>query len=280
MFGLHRRLLIFRLLALWDKVVSSRGVPAALYHQVTDTPKGHRIGAHVSPQVFSEQMNRLVKLGYHGISIREYQRLLGLDQPLPSKIVCLTFDDGQQDVYIHAYPVLKELGFSATVFVITDYVGQEKWFDLETGVWCDEQPHPQAFHYRLMDWDQIGEMQTAGFEFGTHSRTHPRLTGLTEKDMKEEIEGSKATLEGVLRRRVETFCYPFGSFDDTVRQAVINAGYKAACSSVHGLNVPTADPFALRRYGIASITGPAFDVYLTSKYAWYYRNSRQQWRKA
>jgi len=265
------RQLIFRLLVLLDKIVPSRGVPIALYHQVTETPVGYPIGGHVMPGVFRQQMERLAERGYRGVSVGEYLRMRAGDRLPHGKILVLTFDDGQEDVYDHAFPILAELGFSATVFLVSGYIGQEKWLDPVLCTWSDERPHPQALYYRFMDARQIGEMQEAGIEFGSHTRTHPRLTDLPPAGMREEIFGSKRALEAILGRPVDLFCYPFGCFDERVRSVVVEAGYRAACSSVHGVNGAAADLYCLRRYGIAPIAGPAFDVYLTGKYAWYYR---------
>jgi hypothetical protein len=78
---------------------------------------------------------------------------------------------------------------------------------------------------------------------------------------------------------VRIFCYPYGRFDEGARQAVVNAGYDAACSTIAALNRSETDCFALRRYGINATTGPDFDIYLTGKYAWYYRFGRQLRRR-
>lgn len=278
-FRAKRRLLTFRLLAMVDRVLPSKGVSIALYHQVIDTPTDYRIGGHVSPRAFRQQMHRLAQRGYRGVSIGEYLALRREGSPLLSKIVGLTFDDGQLDFYTHAFPILKELGFSATVFIVTDYVGQEKWFDSRKSSWSDRQPHQRALYYRFMDWNQIGEIQAAGFELGSHTCSHPCLTELPLEEMRREVEVSKATLEQTLGQSVDVFGYPFGRHNDVVRQVVVEAGYRAACSTDHGLNKRDTDPFALRRYGIASITGAPFDIYLTNKYAWYYRHSRHQRRR-
>jgi peptidoglycan/xylan/chitin deacetylase (PgdA/CDA1 family) len=220
-------------------------------------------------------MRRLAEQGYRGITVREYQCLCREDPSGLHKVLVMTFDDAQEDVHRFAFPILKELGFSATIFVVTDYVGKVKWFDPDTYVWSDDQPHPKALNYRFMDWDQVGAMQSHGFEVGAHTCTHPRLTDLSLARVQEEIEASKLALENVLGKSVVTFCYPFGRFDHDVRGAVVAAGYDSACSTIHDLNRTDTDPFALRRYGIASVTGRAFDIYLTDKYAWYYRASRQ-----
>jgi peptidoglycan/xylan/chitin deacetylase (PgdA/CDA1 family) len=269
------RLLAFRLLLLLDRVTPSGGVPIALYHQVTDTPAGYHIGGHVAPTVFFQQMKRLAKQGYRGITVREYMRRRRENPSGLGKVLVMTFDDAQEDVYRFAFPILKELGFSATVFAVTDYVGKAKWLDPDTYIWSDCQPHPRALHYRFMDWDQVGALHAKGFEVGAHSCTHPQLTELPKARVQEEVGASKLALEKVLGQPVATFCYPFGGFNQNVRGAVVEAGYMSACSTVHDVNRSDTDPFALRRYGIASVTGRAFDVYLTDKYAWYYRASGQ-----
>ena len=115
-------------------------------------------------------------------------------------------------------------------------------------------------------FDQLNANQL-GFLHRAYSKAGPALQGRAAQI---------ATLEQALGEPVQTFCYPFGRFNREVRQIVIEAGFQAACCTIHALNGPDTDPFALRRYGIAPITGVAFDVYLTGQYAWYYRSSRRQ----
>jgi peptidoglycan/xylan/chitin deacetylase (PgdA/CDA1 family) len=230
----------------------------------------------VPPAVFRQQMYRLARKGYKGISVRDYLSLREETTSPSSKAAVLTFDDGQRDFYTFAYPVLQEIGFSATIFIITDYVGSEKWFDPLKYAWSDQQPHKNALLYRFLDWDQLGELDSTGFEIGAHTCTHPSLPKLADGEQLHEIGVSKAKLEHRLGGPVNTFCYPFGHFNKRIRETVIDAGFQAACSTIHGLNYPETDPFVLRRHGIPAITGVAFDAILTDKYTWYYRLSRKQ----
>ena len=216
----------------------------------------YHIGGHVPPTAFRQQMVRLAQQGYRGISVKKYLSLRANNLSLSSKIIVLTFDDGQRDFYTFAYPVLQEIGFSATIFIVTDYVGREKWFDPLRFVWSDHQPHKKALYFHFLGWDQIGELQSAGIEIGAHTCTHPSLPELVDGELSHEIGVSKAQLEQMLCKPVSTFCYPFGRFNDKVRRTVIAAGFQAACSTIHGLNQPATDPFALRRLWHCAYYGP------------------------
>ncbi len=112
------------------------------------------------------------------------------------------------------------------------------------GVTLPEAP-PEA--YAPIDWDQAREMDEAGVEIGSHTATHPLLTKVDAGRLRRELEDSRARIEDQLHRRVNLFCYPNGSLNAEVRQAVRRAGYMCAVTSHPGFNDDRSDVFALRR---------------------------------
>ena len=100
---------------------------------------------------------------------------------------------------------------------------------------------------RLMDTAQIQQWLRAGHSIGSHSLTHARLTRLSVRDAREEIFASKKKLEDTFCAAVEHFCYPYGDWSEPVRDLVIEAGYRTACTTQFGVNTPATPPFALRR---------------------------------
>jgi peptidoglycan/xylan/chitin deacetylase (PgdA/CDA1 family) len=96
-------------------------------------------------------------------------------------------------------------------------------------------------------WAEAREMQANGIEIGSHTMTHPILTGVSDERLRSELQESRSRLEEVLRRRIEQFCYPNGDHDERVRTEVALAGYRIAVTCVSGLNKRGDDPLRLRR---------------------------------
>jgi peptidoglycan/xylan/chitin deacetylase (PgdA/CDA1 family) len=150
--------------------------------------------------------------------------------------VLLTFDDAYADLTTYALPVLKRHNFGAAVFVVTHRIGDENEWDRLRG----SQPH------HLMTGDQIREWAGRGIEFGAHSRTHADLTTLSEREMREEIDGSRDDLAAITGKHVRAFAYPFGRTNEAVRNRV-RAVFDCAFSCEAGLNTVSSDPYALSR---------------------------------
>jgi peptidoglycan/xylan/chitin deacetylase (PgdA/CDA1 family) len=156
----------------------------------------------------------------------------------PERRVVLTFDDGFCDVFEHALPLLRMYRLRSILFLVSDLLGKFNEWQVKTG----DVKEP------LMDAAQIREWLTAGQQIGSHTRTHPRLTQIPLAAAREEIAGSKKSLEDRFGVRIDHFCYPFGDWNETVRDLVIEAGYKTACTSRYGINTPETPPFELNRY--------------------------------
>lgn len=144
--------------------------------------------------------------GYQVVLIDELLKYFDIGQPLPSKAVALTFDDGWREHYSNAFPILKKYGVKATFFVPTGWVGKPE----------------------IMSWDEMRQMSEAGMVFGSHSVSHPYLDKLSDENLKKEVEDSKKLLEEKLGKQVDYIAYPAGMYNDKVIEAVKAAGYQAA----------------------------------------------------
>jgi peptidoglycan/xylan/chitin deacetylase (PgdA/CDA1 family) len=100
----------------------------------------------------------------------------------------------------------------------------------------------------MMDEAQVREWLGAGQEIGAHTQTHPRLTQLSAAAAREEISASKKSLEDRFGIAVEHFCYPYGDWNESVRDLVQAAGYHSACTTITGVNTPATSPFELKRF--------------------------------
>ena len=147
-----------------------------------------------------------------------------------TKSIVITFDDGYQDNFTRAFPIMKKFCFKATIFCIAGKIGREGY----------------------LDKDQIREMAKAGFEFGSHTITHAELPNLKQEDKKKEIVLSKANLEKELNMKIDYFCYPKGLYDQESVEFVKAAKYAGACSNEPGSNNGVMNPYFLKRTEIAS----------------------------
>lgn len=226
---------------------AKRGVPILMYHQVGPHRTGSALNKWRVPEgLFRRQVEWLARRGYRGISLR---RLLAGDLPSAEKPVVITFDDGFDGVRRVGLPILRDHGFSATVFVVAGRLG---------GIddWNHERPGE-----RLLDADGVRELVAAGFEIGSHGLNHRNLIELDDGSLAEETAGSRHVLEEVAGTPVETFCYPYGGFDDRAVEAVRGAGYRAATVIRSGICDPGGDLFRMRRVPVRG-TDPFLDFAL------------------
>lgn len=201
-------------------------VPILMYHAVEKTahanPYKH---IHVTTPEFGWQMRSLKQKGYTPISFKALHAAMDGTGSLPERPVLLTFDDGYQDLYDNAHPLLAEMGFPYTVFLVTQRIGEDnRWVAPEGLI-----PFP------LLSWDQIKQMHKSGnVSFQPHTLTHPRLSKLPLDEARREIAGSRETLEQTLGIAADVFCYPYGDFSDEVAAIVEELGFASAVTTQFG----------------------------------------------
>ncbi len=216
-------------------------VPILMYHMVKKSLRPEEAGKHLSESTFRRQMRALARAGYVSVSLPEVRRAFAGEGRLPKKPVVVTFDDGYLDNYEVAFPILWESGLTATIFLPTALLDERK-NNVFNG-------HP------LMNWAQVGEMRRAGIAFAAHTATHPRLTTVPTDSMAAELKRSREEIEDRLGGACEDMAYPFGDFDERVREEAGRAGYRTACSVRIGLNHPGEDLLGLKRISIVDADG-------------------------
>ena len=209
-------------------------IPVFMYHKVSPNRRRKAEKLRVAPEKFDQQMRSLFAHGYRTISTAQLIDFCRGKCSLPERGIIISFDDGYEDNFTHAFPILKKYGFRAIILLVAGYIGAESSWD-------------EKAHERLLTWAQIEEMSRAGFEFGSHSRTHCLLPPLSQEEMRQEIGESKSILEKGLGKVVEFFSYPWGKFDEKVKNVVKSCGYRASFSTLPGKNGQGEDPFSLRR---------------------------------
>ena len=194
-----------------------KGTRMLCYHRVNDSEKNYLT---VSTRHFRDQMKFLFNEGYQTISLSSL--LAGEGN---GRNIVITFDDGFRDNFECAYPILKEFGFRATIFCVADRMNTEGYLTRQ----------------------DIREMRASGFEFGSHTISHPHLLRLKADKKWQEIFGSKKMLEDLTQNRVDFFCYPYGEYDKESVALVKKVGYLGACSNNPGANDGKMDHYLLKR---------------------------------
>ena len=243
-----------------------------LYHRVNPYPFA-ALGAvsrelTVHPDMFEAQLQYLSRRGYRTIGVEGFYRMMTSCQAIDSKALLITFDDGYEDNLLWAAPLLRKYGFSAVIFVISDFLGR-----VTADIWPSSDP---AIYGKFLDTEQINELQRSGVEFGSHTVRHPLLTTLPPELQFEELLASKRHLEDVIGGPVRCIAYPGGDFDAATEQCTEKAGYTLAFSTIPGVNRPRTPLTALRRTEVsASDSLLVFRMKMAGKLDWlWFKESR------
>ena len=196
-----------------------------MYHQISDLPEAQdpkRLA--VSPSEFAKQLEFLVENGYQCVPLdRVIEELSGARRPT-SKQVAITFDDGFRDFYTTAAPLLQQYKLPATVFMVTGCAG----------AMSDWRGMSGSSAASIMSWAQVREMVAAGFQFGSHTVSHPNLITLSSDEIRVEVANSKKKMEDELGRVVDLISYPYGSSDGRVQDIASACGYRAGLGTDRG----------------------------------------------
>lgn len=222
------------------------------YHNIGAPPKGARLKSlYVTPRMFAMHMLWLAVAGFRVGRLEDVLAFAKGEGNGDKKLVALTFDDGYEDFYLKAYPILRRCRFPATLFVLSDP-------EIKENVWDSGELRVKK---KLLSGPEISELKNGGISFGCHTKSHPRLSRLSDDEIKREVSESKEELEARLGSPVKFFCYPYGDFDTRVTDQVREAGYLAAVSERRGFVHRGDDPFTLRRIPVRRNTHPLAFIY-------------------
>jgi peptidoglycan/xylan/chitin deacetylase (PgdA/CDA1 family) len=212
------------------------------YHAVSSS---WRTQLAVPEAVLRSQLTRLKSWGYVGLTLAEAERRRG-NETLPARTVVVTFDDGYAST-LRALPILAELGFPATVFVVTRFVESG-----EPLCWpgIDEWLVPETRHeLRPLSWSDLEELAAAGWEIGSHTHSHPLLTTVDDDRLRHELGASQTAIA----RRIgscDSLSYPYGLADERVARETERCGYSVACALTFTQFVD--EPFRRPRTGLSA----------------------------
>jgi peptidoglycan/xylan/chitin deacetylase (PgdA/CDA1 family) len=211
---------------IWAQQRTER-ISVLLYHRVNDDL---RDGVTNGIEQFERHMAILAKKA-NVLRLRDLLTPAAINLSRNKPNVVVTFDDGYEDNYKIAAPILERHGIHATFFVSTGLMGTTRAFD-----------HDQVklgYGPPNMNWDQIRELEKRGFDIGSHTVNHARISKLSPETLERELRDSKLKLEAELGTPALLFAYPFGGIYDSsaiANKAVFEAGYTLCCSAYGGQN--------------------------------------------
>lgn len=236
------------LAALRSFLPAPAGARILTYHSVRPDGSGPR-SSYVHPDDFAAQMQWLVQSGRQVVSLTALAERLERGDRLPDNWVCITFDDGYADNYWHAFPVLKQHGLSATVFLVTGKIDRDPLF---------------------LTFGQMEEMRAHGIDFGAHTVDHVSLSSVGSDEAERQVRGSAGQAAAMLGAPVQHFCYPFGHYNDTVEGFVRSTGFRTCCTEQAGVVTTGSDPLRLRRAGVLGTdTLRDFQLKVQGAYDWW-----------
>jgi peptidoglycan/xylan/chitin deacetylase (PgdA/CDA1 family) len=219
-------------------------VPVLLYHQLISKEKVDRGELVCSERVyvaydvsFAEQMKYLHDKGYTTITLDELLACRDKGRPLPHKPIIVTFDDGFMSTYVHAFPILKQYGMTAAIFVNPD----RECRNFKKYAHIDAPLSPE----------QIREMSEYGISIESHGMTHRYLTELPRDVARWELQESKKVLEELSQKPVRFLAVPSGAINRSVRQLAQESGYEAIFIGLKGTNNQGSNRYTLRRLVVA-----------------------------
>lgn len=195
------------------------------YHAVSPT---WQATLSVTPDTLERQLCRLVRAGWQGATFTD-----AVLNPPADKTLAVTFDDGFASVLEVAEPILSGLGLPATVFAPTTFMSQRqrlRWEGIEA--WLGT---PHEHELRCMSWDDLGQLADRGWEIGSHTCTHPHLTGLSPEALREELRDSYEQCSTQLGQTCRSIAYPYGEVDVRVAAIAKQVGYETGACLAHSL---------------------------------------------
>jgi peptidoglycan/xylan/chitin deacetylase (PgdA/CDA1 family) len=213
-----------------ENKIAIESVPILMYHYIrTVTDPNDTLGANlsVSPESFSKQLDYLSANNYQTISLQQlrdgFAGTYKIDKT--KKPIIITFDDGYDDAYTQAYPILKKHNMIGVFYIISGQIGQSE----------------------RMTSNQIAEIDKTGMVIGSHSKNHLDLTSISSTQLNSQLLDSKSTLQLLLGHPVFDFCYPAGEYNANDIEALKVDGYLTAATTKTGISNVESNLFELPR---------------------------------
>jgi peptidoglycan/xylan/chitin deacetylase (PgdA/CDA1 family) len=212
-------------------------IPIVTYHKISNQ---REFGlTTITPAAFKKQMYWLYENNFKTVTFQQIYN----NGIIPEKPIIISFDDTYKSVFDHAFPIMKEYDYNGVLFVISDFIGKiNQW-----------EAYPIQRKHLHAAKNEITEMQRAGFEIGSHCKSHKFLPYLKRKDIEAELLESKQVLEKIFNIKVLTCCYPFGGYNEKIISITDSAGYKFGVGNLKLTKKINRSKFSLQRRSIYSI---------------------------
>jgi peptidoglycan/xylan/chitin deacetylase (PgdA/CDA1 family) len=215
-------------------------IPILMYHQISDDVQPRFRNYTATIKAFREQMRVLKLLNYESITFNKLLDCREGKAQLPRKPIIITFDDALEDAIDNSVPILESFGFKAVYYVTTGYVGTKSdWMIPEVNL-----------VFQVASWPKIMNLNSLGFELGSHSVTHPHLNEVPADECFRELTGSRQTLEDILGHEVRHMAYPHGAFNENVKDLAYASGYYTAATCEPTFAKLSDDLLSLPRFNI------------------------------
>ena len=219
------------------RMTSAFAVPVLMYHRIDDLSTREERSPlmrdlTVSPEAFEAQVKYLAENGFTFLLASEVERAVRENRPLPERSVAITMDDGYQDNFEKAYPILQKYHACATIFMVTNNFGKPD----------------------RLSWPEVLSMRDGGVGYGSHTVSHADLTTLPMDRLDYELVESKRILEQGLRTSIDDIAYPSGEYNDLVIERTKAAGYLAGWKKGGGPVQPGSEAFMLPRVRVRGVT--------------------------
>lgn len=202
-------------------------VPILIYHSVRPYYPGITNLVKeftVPPDIFDNQISYLLNNGFTFITFDEITKFFKDGTPLPKKPIMITLDDGWENQYLYAYPILKKYKVPAVFYVYSGAIAKK----------------------HFLTWVELKDMIADHMTIAGHTRTHPVLTKVVDPvQLNSEISGSKIALEKALGVPIQDFAYPFGAFNSKDIKVVSDSGYRTARTVRTGTTADSTAPFTI-----------------------------------
>jgi peptidoglycan/xylan/chitin deacetylase (PgdA/CDA1 family) len=202
-------------------------VPILVYHSIVPAHPGQSPAQrllNVDTATFRQQMTYLAANKVTVVGLDAVIDALQGHGSVPARSVVITFDDGWLSQYVHALPLLQQMHYTATFFIVTSQVGKGTMY---------------------MDLDELKALQKAGMTLASHTRTHPDLCKMSDAQLRDEVVGSRQDLQKMLGISTDLFAYPYGAWNKRVVDIVSGAGYRAARALGGGGSNDVSDRYML-----------------------------------
>jgi len=226
-------------------------IPIVALHGIDAAPGGFY---ELSTGEFDYLCGTLKALGFKTITFMDLLNYMDKGKKLPEKPVILTSDDGYQNIYTYAFPILQKYGFKMTVFLVTGLIGNSdadrrlNEFDIgKSGI--PVRP--------MLVWPEVGAMSKYGIEFMSHTVSHRQIGDMSDDKVLFEISQSKADIESHIKRPVPFIAWPFDNFSSRAISLLPQAGYRGAIRYKGGVeDIRSINIYAIKRIPFYGTTPP------------------------